>query len=359
MKILKNVNRFLAIVLASILGLLILTIGGLNIAKFKIYREYYEAKTALCKNPGLNDGFVCQGIAAVDGDNRILISGYMTEGRASRIYVTTTDGESYYVTLNCDGAPYMGHAGGIAVSGDKAYIAGGSRIYSFELDDVLNASNTASVNIGKGTKVNNKASFLYTDDEYLYVGSFTEPDDYYVQQQVYAGANLAAGTGLPIGTLFYGTNTEYVVTNSSAEIELPETLFETAEGLHLAICSVYPIDDLSAPVKVYSIRDYVQGICFTPDGKIVLSTSYGLTSSGYYVYDRDSATDSGKTLDGAPVYILEKPIMEFSGPAMAEGMDYYNGGIITLTESASNKYIFGKLFFADDIVHLNLDSLLP
>lgn len=359
MKILKIAGKSLAILLASILALVIVVLGGLNIAKFAIYREYYGEESTVCKNPGQNDGFVCQGIAAVDGDDRILVSGYMTGNRASRIYVTTTDSESYYVTLNRDGEPFTGHAGGIAVSGDMAYIASGSRIYSFALDDVLTAENGESVNIGKGTKVNNAASFLYTDDEYLYVGSFTEPDDYHVQNQIYAGTNLAAGTGLPLGTLFYGTNTEYVVTNSSAEIELPETLFETAEGLHLAICSVYPIDDLSAPVKVYSIRDRVQGICFTPDGKIVLSTSYGLTSSGYWVYDRDSATDSGKTLDGAPVYILEKTIKEFTGPAMAEGLDYYDNGIITLTESASNKYIFGKLFFADDIVHLNLDSLLP
>jgi len=38
---------------------------------------------------------------------------------------------------------------------------------------------------------------------------------------------------------------------------------------------------------------------------------------------------------------------------MAEGLDYYDGKVITLTESASNKYIFGKLFFAFKIVGLD------
>ena len=316
MKILKKIGKILAIVLASALALVVLVLGGLNIAKFFIYDDYYEAETALCKNPGLNDGFVCQGIAAVDGEDRILVSGYMADKSPSRIYVTTLDSDSYYVTLHCDGDSYTGHAGGIAVSGEMAYIANGSKIFSFPLGDVLDAKNGDSVNIGSGTKINNKASFLYTDDTYLYVGSFI--DD----------------------------NTKRV----------EEHIFDTAEGTHSAICSVYAIGDLSAPVRIYSIRDCVQGICFTPDGKVVLSTSYGLSSSGYYIYDLADAADSGKTLDGAPVYYLEKTIGQADGPAMAEGLDYYDGKVITLTESASNKYIFGK-FFANDIVSLDVREL--
>ena len=34
--------------------------------------------------------------------------------------------------------------------------------------------------------------------------------------------------------------------------------------------------------------------------------------------------------------------------------NYYNDGVISLTESASNKYVFGKFFFANDIVKLNI-----
>ena len=43
---------------------------------------------------------------------------------------------------------------------------------------------------------------------------------------------------------------------------------------------------------------------------------------------------------------------------MAEGMDYFRGSLITLTESASDKYIFGKLFFANDLASLDLNTLL-
>ena len=74
-----------------------------------------------------------------------------------------------------------------------------------------------------------------------------------------------------------------------------------------------------------------------------------------YVYELDGANDSGKTLDGARVYYLDDLAYEVSGPAMAEGLDYLDGGVITLTESASNKYIFGKLFFAYYIVSLDFE----
>ena len=314
MKILKRILKSITIFALSIISLLLFVIVALNALKFVIYREYYKAESTLCRNPGLSDGFVCQGIAAVEDEGLILVSGYMKDGSSSRIYVTDLDGNSYYVSLDRDGKKYTGHAGGIAVSGECAYIANGSRIYTFSLEDVLNAENGDIVDIKSGTKINNKASFLYTDDEYLYVGSFMEGDSEPVEGHTY----------------------------------------NTAEGTHLAICTVYSIDDLSKPVKVYSIRDYVQGICFTPDGKIVLSTSHGLSSSAYYIYDEKDRVDSGKTLDGAPVYYLDKLERVIKGPAMAEGLDWYKDKIITLTESASDKYIFGKLFFANDIVSLDI-----
>lgn len=314
MCIVKKILKVFLFLILTVAALVLLAIGGLNIAKFVIYRDYYKAEDALCRNPGLGDGFICQGIAYADGMDVILVSGYMKDKRASRIYVTDLDSNSYYVTLNRDGKTYTGHAGGIAVSGGIVYIANGSRIYSFLLSDVLNASNGDDINIGSGVKINNKASFIYTDDSYLYVGSYMNKDTDIVEEHV----------------------------------------FDTAEGTHYAICSAYPISDLSKPERVYSIRNKVQGICFSPEGKVVMSTSEGITSSGYHVYDLDDAVYSGKNLDGAPLYYLDNLESEVYGPAMAEGLDYYDGKTITLTESASDKYLFGKLFFAFDIVSLDI-----
>ncbi len=314
-KILKFIGKLIMFVIIGILSLFLVTIIGLNIAKHFIYSDYYSIKNDVCKNPGLNDGFVCQGIAVSEEDNVILVCGYMKDKTNSRIYVTDFDSNSYYVELTRDGEKYTGHAGGLAITGDTVYIANAKKIYSFPLESVLSASNGDIVDIGSGTKVNTNASFVYTDEEYLYVGEFHDGGKYVIE------------------------NHEH----------------ETAEGTHYAICTKYALRDLETPIAVYTLRNNVQGICFTPNGKVVLSTSYGLTDTIYYVYDLDSAADSGLTFDGAPVYYLDDLEKEIHGPAMGEDLDYFNGRIITLTESASQKYIFGKFFGATKIVGLKID----
>ena len=248
-------------------------------------------------------------------NNVILVCGYMKDKSNSRIYVTDLDSNSYYVELTRGGEKYTGHAGGLAITGDTVYIANAKKIYSFPLSTVLSASNGDIVDIGSGTKVNTNASFVYTDEEYLYVGEFHDGGKYVIE------------------------NHEH----------------ETAEGTHYAICTKYALSDLETPIAVYTLRNNVQGICFTPNGKVVLSTSYGLTDTIYYVYDLGSAADSGLTFDGAPVYYLDDLEKEIHGPAMGEDLDYFNGRIITLTESASQKYIFGKFFGATKIVGLQID----
>lgn len=299
----------LVILIVAILCLALLLVGGLNIAKFPIYSEYYSMEETLCTNPGLDDGFVCQGICVSEENGVILVSGYMADKSHSRIYVTDFESNSYFVELTRNGGEkYTGHAGGIALTGDTVYISNGSKLYVFSLTDVLNAKNGEKVDIGEGVKVSSAASFVYADEEYVYVGEFNNPAE-----------------------------------------EQKEHIY----GENHSIIEKYSHDDLENPVKIYSIGDYAQGVCFTPDGKVILSTSYGLTSTVYYVYNEADATDTGEMLDGAPVYMLGECVREIKGPAMGEDLDYYNGKVITLTESASNKYIFGKLFFANDIVALD------
>jgi WD40 repeat protein len=309
------VAKALGIFVLAVLCLALVLVGGLNLAKFPIYSEYYSIEETICTNPGLNDGFVCQGICVSEENGVILVSGYMADKSNSRIYVTDFESNSYYVELTREGKKYTGHAGGIALTGDTVYISNGSKLYVFSLADVLNAKDGEIVDIGAGYEVNSAASFVYADENYVYVGEFNNPAE-----------------------------------------EQKEHIYETPNGTNHSIVERYTHDNLETPDKIYSIGDYAQGVCFTPDGKIILSTSYGLTSTVYYVYDEAEASDSGNTLDGAPVYFLGECVRRVEGPAMGEDLDYYNGKILTLTESASNKYIFGKLFFANDIVALDFSG---
>ncbi|MBQ2757840.1 MAG: hypothetical protein IJF31_05075 [Clostridia bacterium] len=313
----KKIGRIALVIVLTAVAVLLLALGGLNLAKYGIYSEYYGVKSNLCENPGLSDGFVCQGVAVAESDGVVLVSGYMKDKTASRIYIVSLDGgDAYYVELSREGKVYTGHVGGIATTGKNVYLANAGKIYTFALLDLLTAKEGSVVEIGKGTKVNTNASFVYTDEQYLYVGEFHD-----------GGA--------------------YVIEGHESK---------TADGTYYAYCTKYALSDLSTPVAVYAIRNKVQGICFTPGGRGVLSTSYGLTDTVYYIYDLAKATDAGTTVDGAPLYYLDQLEREVKGPAMGEDLDYYNGKIVTLTESASDKYIFGKLFGADKIVLLDFDQ---
>ena len=308
----KKLFKVLGIAIGSLLGLVVLLLALLNLFKFVIYSEYYAIEEEVCTNPGLHDGFVCQGICVSEENGKILVSGYMTDDRNSRIYVTDYDSNSYYVELTRDGEKYTGHAGGIAVVGDTVYISNASKLFIASLSDILGAKNGDKVDIGSGVPVNSAASFVFADESYVYVGEYNDPN----------------------------------------EKQKPH-VYETPSGVNHSIIERYSHDDLENPDKIYSIGDYVQGVCFTPDGRIIFSTSHGLTSTEYYVYRESEATDSGNSLDGAPVYYLGECTEQISGPAMGEDLDWFDGRVLTLSESASNKYVFGKLFFAFDIVLLD------
>lgn len=214
-RIFRISGKILLIILLSIIALVILVWGVLNLAKFAIYSDYYSMKTDVCDNPGLSDGFVCQGICAVEDKDAILVSGYMTDDSASRIYVTDLDSNSY-LSLQSEGEAFNGHAGGIAVWGDRVYIANGSKLYLASLYEIFSSDNGDALEIGNGVEINNAASLVFADDKYVYVGEFHD-----------GGA--------------YVTDHPY----------------ETENGTHYATMSRYLHEDLSVPDKVYSIRDKV------------------------------------------------------------------------------------------------------
>ena len=313
MKIFLRIAKTVGTVLLALVFIFMLAVLSLNIAKYFIYPDYYARAGAICKNPGLSDGFICQGIGAVDGSDKIFVSGYMADGSASRIYVTDKKNASYYVSLSWEGEDFTGHLGGITVAGDKVYISSGGKIGVISLDAVLSASSGDAIALEDRIPTNNSASYIFSDENYLYVGEFHNGKEHVTDHP-----------------------------------------YTTPEGEHNAIIARYSLTDLTKPDMIYSVRDKVQGVCFTPDGKIILSTSYGRFSDSYY-YDYNAETDlitSDEALDGAPVVYVSGDPTVIKGPAMAEGLDLLDGKVITLSEISSSKYFYGRFFFADNIVSL-------
>ena len=306
----KIITRILLIIPLALSAIFILVFGGINVFKFIYYHEYYSLREELCINPGLSDGYIPQGITYVENKNILLTSGYMSNKKASRIYITDFNNNSSYVSLSQNGKEFNGHVGGIASLNNDVYLANEEKLYKLNLNDILN---NKTVDVKEGIDVNNAASFVFSDDNDIYVGEFHDGGKY--------------------------------VTNHP---------YETKEGMHYAIITAYSKDDLTKPLRVYSVRNKVQGFCITPKGDMILSTSYGLSDSIYYVYHQNEITKTDLTLDNAPVYFLENCARKLKGPAMSEDLDIYDDKVITLTESASDKYIFGKFFFANKIISLNL-----
>jgi hypothetical protein len=86
-KVVKKLVKFLVLFVLFIVAI-IASIQG--IVKPILYKEYYSIYNEVCKNPGLNSGFIPQGIAVdeYNGKMIVLTSGYMDDDSPSRIYIT-------------------------------------------------------------------------------------------------------------------------------------------------------------------------------------------------------------------------------------------------------------------------------
>lgn len=305
-----------------------LTIGGiiataltvvlvLNVAKFGIYYDYYQIRELVCTNHGLNDNFVSQGTCVTDDGKYVITSGYMIDDTNSRIYITDIETDkTHYVKLEkSEGKAATYHAGGIAVNGDTIYIASSSKIFTVSLSEAL-ANDVVVLNTL--FKVNNNASYLFTDDEYLYVGEYCDGSE-------------------------YKTDNTYTYNDVT----------------YNAIVEKYDLDSLQDPFAVYFVRNKVQGFAVNENNDILLSTSFGLTSSNFYYYKNAKIVNTNDTLYNAPIYVLESHDYVLSGPAMSEDLDYHNGKFYTNFESACNKYIYGKFILeSDKIVALDFSKIV-
>lgn len=333
MKILKWILKLICILLASVIALFLLAWGGLHIAKLFMYPNYYTEGEVVSKIPALNDGFVPQGLDYDSQTDTYIHSGY--NGEKAELYLVTGDEVKSIVLLTQEGEQAKGHAGGVTRVEDYLYISdnhaegdgkvGYLRIYRFS--DIWNAKNGDSVKaIGQFT-VDTSASFCFSDDNYIYVGEFYRPEAYETK---------------------------------------PEHYFTTPAGdENKAILSAFPLADDGSiaedakPAFSVSITSQVQGFAVTPEGKVMLSRSWGLTNS--YLEFHEGWKDSGTTINtmgvDVPLYYLDSSTRSdnMPMPSFSEGLTLVDGKVAVSFESACNKYIIGKLFFANKVIAFPID----
>lgn len=336
MKFFKPSFKAFGIMLLVLLALVLLVWGGLSVAKYFMYPDYYAHSNAVSPIPNLNEGFVPQGLGYDAASDTYFHSAYNAKDSAVEIHmVNGKDSKCIYPIYYGNAAPAHGHGGGIAVVGDYVYVADNERegdgrfgeLNVFRLSDMKNAKDGDTVTAISSLAVNNSASFCFADEKYVYVGEFYREGAYETVQS---------------------------------------HRFTTPAGdKNNALISAYPLkaDGMLAdrsPAFSISITDQVQGFAITKDGKIALSRSWGLNPSVLSIYD--GWTDVGATVTfedkTVPLYFLDSAThqKDIVMPAFSEGLALnQNGDLLISFESACNKYIVGKFFFATNVVSYPID----
>ena len=283
--------------------------------------EYYAHSAAGFVIPDIHRGFIAQGLSLDTGSDCFFITGYMKDKSASPIYMVERSSGKYVKKLlmqDMEGNDFHGHAGGLTVHGDYIYVAGDgdSCLYVFRYEDAQNAADGDRIKCIGTFPMPDDMSVAYTssDEDVIYAGEFYREENY--------------------------------------KTDATHKLTTAAGDYNQALIFAYHFSDEDAmfgierePFEVYSVTDLVQGMD-TYNGRIYLSTSYGTANSHIYVYDKPESRKDLKIAGlSLPLYELDSStlIKDYKYPPMAEEIVCVDERIYTMCESASDKYIFGKL----------------
>lgn len=324
----KKTGKIIAIVIASILLLVLVAVSAFSIFDRIKYRSFYKNADKAFAIGGLWEGAVQQGFDYSEELGLYVYSTYMKDHSTSRIYIADNDGNTRFVELkNVDGSCHTGHVGGLSFGGDYIYVTASSdnKIMMFKTGDVLDDDGVATA-CGE-FEVCVSSAYVYVRNNTLYTGEFYIANDY----------------------------------------ETPEEhRFTTPAGdENTAIMAVYTLGVDGKPVStdpdyIMSTRGQVQGMAFDSKGRLILSTSWGLNASGIYVYDLDKVANGTVMLNGKQVAIkyVDSSCLDATivAPPMAEELVYKNGKLLIMNESASMKYIFGKLTSGNHVWAYDYDA---
>lgn len=310
--------KIVAIVLCSIIGLVVLAVVGFSVGENIMFFKFYDDADKEFKIPGLWDGSVPQGFEYIEETETFLYTGYQKDKVSPSVVYIMPDkgeGEERKVELfNLDGSAYTGHVGGITIYGGTTFIATSGGMDIFNTEDILDGDNKAT-KVGK-LQVDFNVAFCEVHEGKLYAGNFYRAVDYETPEKHHMTT--------PCGDKNTAVIYEYALDPIS---ELPQRF---------------------APDMVYSITDAIQGLAFDDEGRMILSTSWGLSKSHLYVYEKPTQVfEDAFEVEGfkADLCYLDSDTLveDIIAPPMAEELVYLDGKVYIMNEAASMKYIFGKL----------------
>lgn len=310
--------KITTIILCSILTIILVFLGVYYLWPWN--KSFFDMSSQEFEIPGLDSKFTPQGFTAIDGTDKYLISGYMTDNTPSRFYLINEGKVEKSFTLTQSGEDYVGHAGGVASKGSTFWVVGDGKCYRFSLSDVNKCENGGKVTILDSFTLDNGADFIFESNGILWIGEFYKKGKY----ETDSAHHLKTSSGETNPAIVFG--------------------YQIDESKGYGLYSQAPL-----PAKALSIRGLTQGIAVTKDGKFVLSTSYGLPDSNIYIYDNVL----GGECDDVFMYGRQKVdlwyldnnslLKTINAPSMAEEIIVKNDRVYVLFESGAKKYkIFNR-----------------
>jgi hypothetical protein len=289
--------------------------------------------------PGLVQDLVPQGAAWWPAQDWLVTTHYVADGRPSVLTMVDVRSGMLVKSLRMhqeDGQAYSGHAGGVAISGENAWVASNHYLYRIPLGDLLAAPDNGNVAFADRFPVETNASFVTYADGVLWAGEFYHPAASYY-------------------------------TAPSHQVTSPDG---TQYGAWVAGYTIDPVTDQpTAPTPAYilAIRDQIQGMAVTPDS-IVLSRSYGRKNDSYlfryacpdlHGVPYQTAPVGGATV---PVWFLDtttqyanEPVLTL--PPLAEGAAMAGDHqMYVIFESGANEYRYDGFNPLDRWAMVDLDQ---
>lgn len=325
--------KITTIIVSSILALIFIFLGVYFLWPWN--QSFFNMSSVEFEIPGLDSKFTPQGMTAIDGGDKFLISGYMTDNSPSRFYVISQGKVEKYFTLTQSGEDYSGHAGGVVSKGSTFWVVGDKKCYRFSLNDVNKCENGGKVSILDSFRLDNGADFVFENNGILWIGEFYKKDKY--------------------------------------ETDMSHRLETTSGETNAAIAFGYPIDESKgyglqsqapAPSMALSIPGLVQGMAVSKDGKLVVSTSYGLADSNIYIYDNVFSGERDDTFmygrQECDLWYLDNNslLKKINAPAMAEEIVIKNDRVYVLFESGAKKYKMYNRKQLNNVYSFALSSVL-
>ena len=344
--------KHVLIALAVILGILLVAVLGFKLYDYIGAAEFYNNSEVVFATPGVVDSnFVPQGMTYDEKADRYFFTGYMGkpiigelgDDIAARVYVRNSDGSVTFTRLlNADGTPYTDHTGGVEFFGDYVYVTGEDShgLDVFSAKDIIEGKSETKM-LGTVKTYNSPAhtyTFDYNGERYILAGSYHKDETVYLTPEHEKFTTPAGDKNASVMTVFK--------LDANAEFGINPT-----------------------PVALISAREMIQGICITPDGQMVISSSWGLATSNLFFYDLSKVQstvldkyegtitygdledenanryEEDFSFENVPVYFVDSSCLVNTvvAPPMSEELVCKDGMIIVFCESACNKYMFGKI----------------